>query len=131
MSGPEFFQTQMGKRFFESTAPRIATALEGLLEVLTKNQQPVAPPVESTRSDLYPTVSDWMDLADEDNMHRLILRAVLDDPAHLAKLGGRRLKQCSDMLNVKFLDSVGYVEALNAITSPDFVATLIKLNEEK
>ena len=30
MAGPEFFQTLMGKRFFESTMPRIADALEAL-----------------------------------------------------------------------------------------------------
>jgi hypothetical protein len=40
MAGPEFFQTMMGKRFFESTAPRIATALEEIAEALTKKPEP-------------------------------------------------------------------------------------------
>ena len=31
---PEFFQTVMGKRFFESTAPRIASALERIADAL-------------------------------------------------------------------------------------------------
>ena len=33
MSGPEFFQTVMGQRFYGSTAPRIAEALENLVKV--------------------------------------------------------------------------------------------------
>jgi hypothetical protein len=37
MAGPEFFQTMMGKRFYESTAPRIASALERIAEALEKN----------------------------------------------------------------------------------------------
>ena len=32
MAGPEFFQTQMGHRFYESTMPRIAKALEQLAD---------------------------------------------------------------------------------------------------
>lgn len=34
MSGPEFFQTMMGKKFYEGTMPRIATALEKLTKAL-------------------------------------------------------------------------------------------------
>jgi hypothetical protein len=30
MTGPEFFQTRMGMRFFEATAPKIADQLERL-----------------------------------------------------------------------------------------------------
>ncbi len=30
MTGPEFFQTRMGARFFEATAPKIADQLERL-----------------------------------------------------------------------------------------------------
>ena len=30
MPGPEFFQTKMGQRFYQSTMPRIAEALEKL-----------------------------------------------------------------------------------------------------
>jgi hypothetical protein len=30
MNGPEFFQTRMGARFFEATAPKVAEQLERL-----------------------------------------------------------------------------------------------------
>lgn len=43
MSGPEFFQTVMGQRFFESTMPRLLEQLERLnrnLEALAAAQQP-------------------------------------------------------------------------------------------
>ena len=30
MTGPEFFQTRMGQRFFEATAPKVAEQLERL-----------------------------------------------------------------------------------------------------
>jgi len=36
MSGPEFFQTQMGQRFYNSTMPRIADALERIADRLDK-----------------------------------------------------------------------------------------------
>lgn len=32
--GPEFFQTQMGRRYYESTMPRIAEALERIATAL-------------------------------------------------------------------------------------------------
>lgn len=34
MSGPEFFQTRMGQKFFEGTMPRIADALTTIAERL-------------------------------------------------------------------------------------------------
>jgi hypothetical protein len=43
---PQLHETQMGQRLITSTLPRIATALEGLLEVLSKKQEPAAQPVE-------------------------------------------------------------------------------------
>ena len=36
---PQLHETRMGQQLITSTLPRIATALEGLLEVLTKNQE--------------------------------------------------------------------------------------------
>jgi hypothetical protein len=36
MAGPEFFQTMMGKKFYESTAPRIARALEDISHELKR-----------------------------------------------------------------------------------------------
>lgn len=41
MSGPEFFQTPMGRRFYESTMPRIADGIEKLLKVLEKLDNPM------------------------------------------------------------------------------------------
>ena len=45
MPGPEFFQTQMGRRFYEHSVPelvkqiaRVADALEALLAVLPKQE---------------------------------------------------------------------------------------------
>lgn len=40
--GPEFFQTGMGRVFFESTMPRIADALARIADALNKGQPPVA-----------------------------------------------------------------------------------------
>ena len=41
----DFFQTQMGHKFYESTMPRIATALESLVETLGKQAPgPSIPP---------------------------------------------------------------------------------------
>ena len=37
--GPEFFQTQMGQRFYTSTMPRIADALETIAKILSENQK--------------------------------------------------------------------------------------------
>lgn len=39
MPGPEFFQTYMGKHFYESTAPRIARALERIADALEARNQ--------------------------------------------------------------------------------------------
>jgi hypothetical protein len=36
MSGPDFFQTVMGKRFYEGTVPAIARSLEGIHEELIR-----------------------------------------------------------------------------------------------
>jgi hypothetical protein len=36
MSGPEFFQTGMGRKFFEHDVPRIADALERLANLMQK-----------------------------------------------------------------------------------------------
>ena len=36
MSGPQFFQTRMGQKYFESTAPRIADALENIAKELKR-----------------------------------------------------------------------------------------------
>jgi hypothetical protein len=36
MAGPDFFQTRMGHHFYESTAPRIAKALERIADALEK-----------------------------------------------------------------------------------------------
>ena len=47
--GPEFFQTPMGKRFYESTVPRIAESLEKLTRVneqLLKRMSPQTTPVQ-------------------------------------------------------------------------------------
>lgn len=38
MPGPEFFQTLMGRTFYEATAPRIATALERIADALDKGK---------------------------------------------------------------------------------------------
>jgi len=38
-SGPEFFQTVMGRVFFDGTMPRIAKALERIADHLDKNGQ--------------------------------------------------------------------------------------------
>ncbi len=38
-NGPEFFQTLMGRRYYESTMPRIADALERIATALEKNNQ--------------------------------------------------------------------------------------------
>lgn len=38
MSGPDFFQTRMGHRFYESTLPRIASALERIAKALEKEE---------------------------------------------------------------------------------------------
>lgn len=35
---PEFFQTQMGHKFFDSTMPRLVTALERIAEATTRPQ---------------------------------------------------------------------------------------------
>lgn len=40
MPGPEFFQTPMGRRFYESTMPDIATALLRIAGVLEKPPKP-------------------------------------------------------------------------------------------
>lgn len=42
MSGPSFFQTLMGKVYYEGTLPRIARALERLATAL-EAQNPTAP----------------------------------------------------------------------------------------
>jgi len=36
MPGPEFFQTRMGKAFYEGTMPRVAKALERIADVMEK-----------------------------------------------------------------------------------------------
>lgn len=36
MSGPEFFQTGMGRKFYEHDVPRIAEALERIADILEK-----------------------------------------------------------------------------------------------
>ena len=36
MAGPEFFQTRMGQKFFEATAPRIAVALEDIAKEMKR-----------------------------------------------------------------------------------------------
>jgi hypothetical protein len=43
MSGPSFFQTLMGRQFFDATMPRLAKALERIAERL--EQPPAAPRV--------------------------------------------------------------------------------------
>jgi hypothetical protein len=40
MSGPEFFQTQMGARFFQATMPSIARNLEKLAKHFTEKDKP-------------------------------------------------------------------------------------------
>lgn len=40
MSGPKFFETEMGKRFYLGTAPRLVKAMEKIAEELeTMNKQ--------------------------------------------------------------------------------------------
>ena len=36
MTGPEFFQTGLGRKFYQSDVPRIASALEKIAESLQK-----------------------------------------------------------------------------------------------
>ena len=39
--GPQFFQTMMGRRFYESDVPRIAKALERIATELEKSNTPI------------------------------------------------------------------------------------------
>jgi hypothetical protein len=43
MSGAEFHQTMMGKRFIEGTMPSIARSLERIVELLEKKLEPESP----------------------------------------------------------------------------------------
>jgi hypothetical protein len=61
---PEFFQTVMGHRFYESTMPSIARSLEKIAETLTPahDEQPVLTPnMEAilTKIAKHTTVNDW------------------------------------------------------------------------
>jgi hypothetical protein len=40
MAGPEFFQTIMGRQFYDGTLPRIAQALERIATALEKQNEP-------------------------------------------------------------------------------------------
>lgn len=40
---PDFYQTVMGRRFFESTMPRIARALERIADALERTAPPERP----------------------------------------------------------------------------------------
>lgn len=43
-TGPEFFQTRMGMRFFEVEVPRIVSALERIAAAMEKANEKVPPP---------------------------------------------------------------------------------------
>lgn len=47
MSGPQFFQTTMGHQHYDSTMPRIATALETIAGHLEKTNQSGEPQTKS------------------------------------------------------------------------------------
>lgn len=40
MPGPEFFETGMGRKFFECDVPRLAKALERIADALEANKHP-------------------------------------------------------------------------------------------
>jgi hypothetical protein len=44
MSGPQFFETGMGRKFYEGTLPKIAKALERIAAALERLSPPPPPP---------------------------------------------------------------------------------------
>jgi hypothetical protein len=52
MSGAEFHQTMMGKRFIEGTMPSIARSLERIVELLEKKLEPEAEVPAKSKSHL-------------------------------------------------------------------------------
>lgn len=58
MSGPEFFQTPMGRQFYESTVPRIATAMERLTAALAALPSNAFIPGASAARDVVGDVGD-------------------------------------------------------------------------
>ena len=51
MSGPSFFQTIMGRAYYEGTLPRIARALERIADALeAQNRAATPPPTEPTNN---------------------------------------------------------------------------------
>ena len=109
MSGPQFFETQMGRRYYERDVPRMVTALEQIAEGLAKSV-----PVEQLAEDDKPhlTANEAAVLLDvyrgndgrlypqtfEDDMRKLIWEGYVQDadgePVTTAK-GNARVK---DML---------------------------------
>lgn len=58
MSGPEFFQTRMGQKFYEATAPAIARALEGIHEELTRQNDLKERELDRTPDPMFYSKSD-------------------------------------------------------------------------
>lgn len=50
MSGPSFFQTMMGKVYYEGTLPRIARALERIAEALEAQNRATPTPNPNTHT---------------------------------------------------------------------------------
>lgn len=65
MPGPEFFQTPMGRRFYDSTMPRLAAALEVLAKKLPDQAAQAALAVVTEEQDLLSIF-----LADEESRYR-------------------------------------------------------------
>ena len=53
--GPEFFQTQMGQRFYNSTLPRIADALEIIADCMVKAEARIQKVEDASKTRPEPT----------------------------------------------------------------------------
>lgn len=61
MPGPEFFQTRMGHVFFETTVPRIASALERIATALER-PQPAQPSLAAVAASLNERADVYRDM---------------------------------------------------------------------
>jgi hypothetical protein len=70
--GPEFFQTVMGKQFYDGTMPRIAKALERIADAMEKQQEPLAaaPELQSAVAELKERVELLEDVAGREDRRK-------------------------------------------------------------